>query len=402
MLNSAEIPNFLSWPICKRIIRVVAAHGGEARFVGGAVRNHLLGKKIDDVDMAVNRPIEDVASWLVHDGLSIYETGIAHGTITVRFDGKSVELTQTRKDAETDGRHARVIPVDDWLEDAQRRDFTINAVYMDGAGTLFDFVGGRSDLTAGILRFIGDAEHRICEDYLRILRAFRFLSEYPELRFSEGMLTSLSQHMNGLQQLSGERVTNEWMRLLSGQGWRQALALSIKSRLDHTLFGRTFTVNLHLPLAENLTSLGRFAWLLGPNAALPDWLRLSRADSNLLSLYAQKLDQKTVIDLLSDILWRQTAYTVGVDVYQRLILSLLWDGRGADDATLKRIATFQPPAFPLRGADLMSEGIAPGVLIGKMLLSLEQAWVASDFQLGKDVLLALLPELMKDYDDQVR
>ena len=383
-------------------MRVVAAHGGEARFVGGAVRNHLLGKKIDDVDMAVNRPIEDVAGWLGNDGLSIYETGIAHGTITARLENTSVELTQTRKDAETDGRHARVIPVDDWLEDAKRRDFTINGLYMNGEGALFDFVDGRSDLTAGILRFIGDAEHRICEDYLRILRAFRFLSEYPELRFSEGMLTSLSRHMNGLEQLSGERVTNEWMRLLSGQGWRQALALSIKSGLDHTLFGRTFAVNLHLPLAVKLTSLGRLAWLLGPNAALPDWLRLSRADSNLLSLYAQKLDQKTVADLLSDVLWQQTAYTVGVDVYQRLILSLLWDGARANNETLNRIATFQPPAFPLRGADLMSEGIAPGVLIGKMLLALEQAWVASDFQLGKDVLLALLPELMKDYDDQIR
>ena len=171
------MPACLDVPVVQAVMDVMSRHGAEARLVGGAVRDLLLGRQPQktklDIDMAVNRPIGEAAGWLRAAGLAIYETGLAHGTITVRYADQSVELTQTRIDAHTDGRHAEVEATEDWSEDAARRDFTINALYMDATGTVHDPFNGRADLAAGRLRFIGAPDRRIAEDYLRILRTVR-------------------------------------------------------------------------------------------------------------------------------------------------------------------------------------------------------------------------------------
>ena len=388
MVQRIQKPAFLAWPICQEILSNAAALGSEARFVGGAVRNHLLGKPVDDVDMAVTAPITLIADRLKQAGLAVYETGIDHGTITVRYKQHIVELTQTRIDMNTDGRHAVVQPVDDWLEDAKRRDFTINAFYMNGDGILFDPLDAMVDLETGILRFIGDPDRRIQEDYLRIMRGFRFVSEYPELRLSEAGIAAIKRHLDGLDRLSGERVTTEWMRLVSAHGWRHALHLAETAGLTQKLLGTKTKIKFTASYGESLTALGRFAWQLGPGARVPAWVRLSRADTDLLHLYLDKLDSGVVDALLADEHWQQAAYQLGAEAYQRLLLFLLWETKEADADRLNQLATYQPPTFPLRGADLITIGIAPGVGLGQMLLSLEDRWVKSDFQFSKDELMA--------------
>lgn len=375
--------------------------GGEARFVGGAVRNHLMGLTSDDIDMAVNKPIINVVSWLSDAGLAVYETGIEHGTITVRYHEKSVELTQTRKDTQTDGRHAEVIAIDDWLEDAKRRDFSVNALYMDAQGVLFDPLDGAADIKAGRLTYIGIPDLRIKEDYLRILRGFRLMSEYPELVLTDESIDAAGQQVEGLSVLSGERITTEWMRLLAGRGWRRALQAAQQAGLDKALLSTSFPKYIGASLTDDISALARCAWLLGPGAPLPSWLQLSRPQINLLTLYTQNLSQADADALMSETGWQQAAYWLGSEARVRLILYLLWDrGRSyiQDDITarLAQLDIFQIPSLPLRGADLVKSGITPGPKLGKILKALEIRWVESEFQLNHSALMAIL---VKEYSD---
>ena len=170
------------------IFRFARVAGGEARLVGGVVRNGLLARDKgvgfdveQDLDFAVSLPIVRFAEVAQQKGLRVVETGLAHGTVTVMADGQSAEVTQLRSDLSTDGRHAKIQPTSDWQTDAKRRDFTINALYLDADGVIHDLVGGYSDLKVGCLRFVGDAARRLQEDHLRLLRALRFLACYPEL-----------------------------------------------------------------------------------------------------------------------------------------------------------------------------------------------------------------------------
>ena len=197
--------------------------GGEARLVGGIVRNGLLarekGVELDveqDVDIAVNLPVTCFADAARQQGLRVLETGLAHGTVTVMAGSLSAEVTQLRSDVSTDGRHAKVQPTTDWRADAQRRDFTVNALYLDGDGVVHDLVGGLSDLQAGCLRFVGDAAQRLQEDHLRLLRALRFLACYPVLSMSASDQKMLSAHIHLLPALSAERIAAELRRLMAG------------------------------------------------------------------------------------------------------------------------------------------------------------------------------------------
>lgn len=405
----SDKPTFIDWPVCQQILSVIKAHGGDARFVGGAVRNTLMGAACEDIDMAVNRPIEQVADWLRAAQIAVYETGIAHGTITVRHDNRSVELTQTRIDTQTDGRHAQVIATDDWLEDAKRRDFTVNALYLNADGILFDPLDGVSDVKRGILRFIGEADARIAEDYLRILRGFRLMAEYPTLILSDESVAASARQAHGLSKLSGERITSEWIRLLDGPGWRSAVKLACQAGLDEALFGSAFSADLDAALADGLSALGRFAWLVGVGQDLPDWLRLSRVDTDLLQLYRQALTSSEKELLMTQTGWQQAAYGLGSDAKIRLSLWYLWQDKVSQPDTvsskefeilterLHQLATYQPPTFPLRGADIINKGIPAGPKIGEILKACEVKWVESDFSLSADSLLALV---LKEYDDE--
>ena len=184
------------------------------RFVGGCVRKSISGEKIDDIDLATTLSPKETKQRLINQNIQVVETGIAHGTITAILNNKKFEITTLRKDISTDGRHANVQFTSDWEDDANRRDFTINAMYSDIEGRIFDPLNGISDLKNGIIKFIGSSEQRIKEDYLRILRYFRFFTQYSKIKYDADTLQSIKRNINGLNKISNERIFDELKKIL--------------------------------------------------------------------------------------------------------------------------------------------------------------------------------------------
>src|ERR1700742_2709021 len=201
------------WMTAPETLAVFAALG-EARFVGGAVRNALLGAAVIDIDIAVPMPPSEAIARLVARNIKVVETGIEHGTVTAVAGSHAFEITSLRRDVETDGRHAVVQFTDDWAEDAARRDFTINAMYAAADGEIFDYATGVEDIVAGKVRFMGDPRTRIAEDYLRVLRLFRFHAWYGKGDMDAEGLRAAAEARDKLETLSAERVAKELLRLL--------------------------------------------------------------------------------------------------------------------------------------------------------------------------------------------
>src|SRR5579872_7361897 len=207
-------PPWLKWPETQALIKAFADAKAPIRFVGGCVRDALLGRAVQDVDVATPLRPEATMALLQKAGIKAIPTGIDHGTATAVIHGKHFEITTLRKDVSTDGRHATVAYTDDWKEDAARRDFTINALYLSPDGELFDYFNGARDAKEGHVRFIGNAGERIREDYLRILRFFRFYAWYGKTEPDKEALTACTEAANNIGTLSGERVQQEMLKLL--------------------------------------------------------------------------------------------------------------------------------------------------------------------------------------------
>ena len=191
----------------------------EARYVGGVVRKIINNEKIDDIDLATNIIPSEVCEVLKKNNISFYKSGIDHGTITAKIDDKNFEVTTLRKDISTDGRHAKVQFTKDWFQDASRRDFTINAIYSDINGNLYDPFNGKKDLKNGIVKFIGEPERRIREDYLRIVRYIRFHLNYSKIKHEEKTIKEIRQNLNGVTKISSERLIDEFRKLVMSKGF---------------------------------------------------------------------------------------------------------------------------------------------------------------------------------------
>ncbi|MEE8439400.1 MAG: CCA tRNA nucleotidyltransferase, partial [Micropepsaceae bacterium] len=213
------------------VFHALRTAGGEARFVGGAVRNALLRQSVTDIDIATTLPPDAAVSALNDADIETVPTGIEHGTITAIVNRQAFEVTSLRRDVSTDGRRAIVAFTNDWAEDAARRDFTMNAIYADESGNLFDPTGGIEDLHAGAVKFVGDPNARICEDYLRILRLFRFHAWYGKAALDEAALKAAAKNKAGLKRLSGERVQKELLRLLEADDPGPALGAMQKHNI---------------------------------------------------------------------------------------------------------------------------------------------------------------------------
>ena len=218
-------PKKETWMNSAETRQLLAALKGEVRFVGGCVRNALLGVAVDDIDLATPLLPNDVMARLSAAGISVIATGIAHGTVTAVVGAQHYEITSLRRDDSTDGRHAHVSFSTDWALDASRRDFTMNALYADAAGTIYDYHEGVADLKAGRIRFIGEPQLRICEDYLRILRLFRFYAHYGRSEPEQSALAAVMLERAGLARLSGERIAKEMFKLLEAPDPLPALRL---------------------------------------------------------------------------------------------------------------------------------------------------------------------------------
>jgi tRNA nucleotidyltransferase/poly(A) polymerase len=375
-----------------RVLALLNGDGEEARVVGGAVRNALLGVAIGDVDIATTALPTEVIRRAKASGIKSVPTGIEHGTVTLVVESKPYEVTTLREDVETFGRKAKVAFGRDWARDAERRDFTINGLSVDAAGVVHDHVGGLSDIAARRVRFIGDPDLRIAEDYLRILRFFRIHAAYGTGAPDRAGLLACIKGRAGLAALSAERVRMEVMKLMIAQGAAEA----VMAMADGGLL---------LPIFGGVAYTGPFAAMIVAERALglePSAIRRLGAlavavteDAKRLSVRLRLTNQETrTLDSMGHRWWRlagmdeararRRLYRLGAERYRdRLMLAWARSGDAPDGAHWRELATlperWSAPKFPLKAADFVSRGIAEGPALGHVIALAEDAWLAADF-----------------------
>ena len=367
--------------------------GEEARVVGGAVRNTLLGEPHGDVDIATTALPAEVIRRVEAVGLKAVPTGIDHGTITVVAAGRPFEVTTLREDVETFGRHAKVAFGRDWRRDAERRDFTMNALSVSRDGTLYDYVGGLTDAAARRVRFIGEAAKRIAEDYLRILRFFRFHASYGEgAPDPEGVAACIAAR-EGLEQLSRERIRMEVLKLLLARHAVPTLATMTENGLIETVLGgvpllASFGNMVKLEAALTLTpDVVRRLGALGVSVAedaerLRERLRLANAEHERLAAMADGWWR--ISSATGEHEARVLLYSLGGKKFtDRVLVAWTRAPEGATDARWRALATLPArwtvPAFPLKAADFIARGLERGPKLGAALRAAEAAWIAADF-----------------------
>jgi poly(A) polymerase len=388
-------------------VEVIAALG-EARFVGGAVRNALLGAPVVDIDIAVPIPPDETLARLKAKGIRTIETGLDHGTVTALAGTHAFEITSLRRDVETDGRHAKVAFTDDWALDAARRDFTINALYASADGEIFDYATGVEDLIAGKVRFIGDARTRIAEDYLRVLRLFRFHAWYGRGEIDEDGLRAAADAKDKLKTLSAERIAKELWRLLEADHPGPVLrVMAATGILPELLPGALQVLRLERLVALDAENgfprdpVLRLAALLSDSEevarAAASRLRLSNVDRARLE---QALGGDRIAARLSAQEARRLLYRLGEACFRDKLL-LQWAGEpakspaGAWRMLLDMADSWQRPRFPLSGRDVMLAGVPEGPEVGRVLAALQDWWVQGDFAADESALRDRLKEMIR-------
>ena len=386
-LPSLARAGWLRAPSLKKVFAAIRAQGGEARVAGGAVRNALLKIPVADVDLATTLSPAAVTAACAVAGLTVHPTGIDHGTVTVVADHHSYEVTTLRHDVETDGRRAKVKFTSDWQADAQRRDFTMNALYCDERGKIYDFTDGYADILKKRIRFVGSPSQRITEDYLRILRLFRFQARFGKGAPDKAALAACVRHRKGLDGLSAERIRQEMFKLLAASA--AVPTLKLMARLG--ILGRL------LPYTEQWRALGRLppdpvlrlAVLAADPAGMKERWRLSNHEARRIeSLQPAMLPSP----LLRPREQRAMLHHLGAEAWCDAV-QLAWARSKAPlaDRRWKRLLRLPErwpvPALPVSGHDLIATGLKPGPEIGAALQRLEDWWVASDFKPGKDDML---------------
>jgi poly(A) polymerase len=375
------------------ILAALDRAGEEARVVGGAVRNALIGEPHGDIDIATTAHPPEVIRRVEAAGFKAVPTGVEHGTVTVVAGGRPFEVTTLREDVETFGRHATVAFGRDWKRDAERRDFTMNALSVTRDGTIYDYVGGLGDIEARRVRFIGDAATRIAEDYLRILRFFRFHAAYGEGAPDPTGLAACIEARAGLEQLSRERVRMEMLKLLVAKHAVPTLALMTETGLLEQVLGgvpllASYANMIKLEAALALTSdrvrrLGALSVSVVEDAErLRERLRLTNAEYERLASMADGWWQISATWGERD--GRMLLYRLGPERFtDRVLLAWTRAREGAADQSWHRLATlparWDAPAFPLKAADFIARGVPKGPRLGAALRAAEEAWIAAEF-----------------------
>ncbi len=381
-LENAE---WLERPAVRAIFAALEGAAGRTRAVGGVVRDSLIGTLRDsaDIDMATELLPVAVMQRAKAAGIAAHPTGIEHGTVTLVLDGTSVEVTTLREDVVTDGRHAEVRFGSDWVEDARRRDFTLNALYCFADGRLFDPLGGAGDLINGRVRFIGDAERRIVEDGLRVFRFFRFSASHGGQNFDPEGLAACREAVGELDHISAERVGAEMLRMLALPAVARTLAVMAEIGLVdmpepaqmalaryEQLSGRDVAARLALTGVEPVVLQAR--WRL-PNAIVDLAERIAAA-----------------ADLMGDDRLGWAAYRYGEQAVEGLAVAAARAGwpRERLMETARSLGRLEVAPLPVTGRDLIAAGVKQGPQMGDVLKRLERDWVESGFSLSRDTLLA--------------
>ncbi len=375
-----------------RLLAVLNGNGEEARAVGGAVRNALMHLPVGEVDIATTAIPEEVVRRVVGAGWKAIPTGIEHGTVTAVIDGKPFEITTLRQDVETDGRRAKVAFGRDWKADAERRDFTINALSVSADGTLHDYVEGKADIAARRVRFIGDPGRRIAEDYLRIMRFFRFQAWYGEGALDKAGLHACIMARAGIATLSRERVRMELLKLLLAPHAAPVLAVMAETGLLGAVLGGVAllasfenTVKAEASISmvpDAVRRLGALGVSVKEDAErLSERLRLSHAESERLNALESwwRVSPQAGAQPARALLYHLGA----VSFTDRVFIAWSRSASGAADHAWRELAglpqRWTVPAFPLKAADFIRRGIAAGPGLGAALRAAEEAWIAADF-----------------------
>lgn len=384
-----------AWRRADGLDQLVEALGGKdmmVRFVGGAVRDTLLGLPVKDIDCATRLLPEESSRRIVAAGFKAIPTGIAHGTVTALLPSGPVEVTTLRRDVATDGRRAVVAFTDEWREDAARRDFTINALSADPtAGEIHDYFGGLADLDAGLVRFIGDPLQRIAEDHLRILRLFRFHERFGRGAPDPAALAACIERANDLMALSRERIADELIKLLGGQDPHPTVRLMLDNGIFRPIIPEIDGAGVQR-LARLITreraagvpvdALRRLGALLPQDSAIAasiaQRLKLSKAATRRLEQSASGQGGSA----------RALAYSLGPEIAGDILLR---SDRSMDRLGLDQLSDWERPRLPIGGGDLIGRGLSAGPIVAATLQAIERRWIAEDFP-GPDRVAAITAE----------
>ncbi|MDA9663943.1 CCA tRNA nucleotidyltransferase [Candidatus Pelagibacter sp.] len=369
----------------------------EVRYVGGCVRKIISKEKVDDIDLAVNLKPNEVCDALSKEHIRYYESGIEHGTITALVNNIKFEITSLRKDIDTDGRHAKVEFSDNWKEDASRRDFTINSIYADIEGSLFDPFGGKKDLENGEVKFIGDAEVRIKEDYLRVLRYIRFFLNYSRDKHNPKIIKIIKKNLNGISGISSERLLDEFQKLLQSKGFSklakdkdcleiinlifpQLKNISIFKKLnsfaEENFFKVDFIFLLSLLIIDGTDNVNYFLYKFN----------LSKKDKKrilfLNNFYSGKITTKNFLEKNLNKIF----YFNGREALMDIIYFKVFKSNKIDNKLIKLIKIFKEkkiPIMPIKANILMEKyQVQEGKELGKKLKAIEEVWANNNFNIS--------------------
>ena len=369
------------------------SESSEVRYVGGCIRKVIKKEIVDDIDLATNLKPSEVCDALKKKEINFYETGIEHGTITAIIDEYKYEITSLRKDVTTDGRHAKVEFSLDWKEDAARRDFSINSIYSDKEGNLFDPYNGKKDLESGNINFIGDAENRIKEDYLRILRYIRFFLNYSNQNHNPAIIKIIKRNIGGVSKLSSERLIDELKKLTKSNAFIKIFKDKISLELIEVIFPQ-------LKNLQNFKKLNSYAF---DNLSKVDFIFLlslmiidgtDNVDYFIYKFNISNKDQKRlrVIDFFykedADIKnFNKIFYFNGRQAVLDIINFKLFTSKIVEKKLLKLVESYKDkiiPTLPIGANVLMSKyNIPEGKILGSKLKLIEETWVQNSFQISE-------------------
>ena len=407
---------WMTGPAVSPVMAALCEGGVDVRFVGGCVRDTLLGRAVEDIDIGVPMPPGEAVKRLEAAGLRVVPTGIAHGTVTAVSAGSGFEVTSLRKDVETDGRRAAVAFTADWREDALRRDFTMNALSLRPDGAVFDYFGGLADLEARRIRFVGDPHERIREDHLRILRFYRFAAGFGIAAGDPAGRAACAAGAGRIESLSRERVGQEFLKTLAAPFAAEAIEAMASDGILATVadavwnparFRRMAALEAELALPPG--QVRRLAALIGDAGradAVGRSLRLSRRQADrLLAILQLAPDAAIALEMpaadasehmaVGRKAVRAAFYRHGAEAWRDASLLAAASQEAPEAAPLRRLvraaADWERPVLPVRGADLAARGIA-GPAVGKGLKFVERWWIAQDFKPGREAALEKLEE----------
>jgi len=378
------------------------------RFVGGCVRKAICGENIDDIDLATSLEPDEVKKRLHREDIKVVDTGISHGTVTAVLNKKRFEITTLRKDVSTDGRHANVEFTSNWEEDALRRDFTINAIYADIEGRIFDPLNGISDLQNGIIKFVGSSEERIQEDYLRILRYFRFFAQYSKTDFDQNIIRSIKKYINGINKISNERIFDELKKILTLKNVYSLFSHNIPQEIFLNIFPQ-FKYFDRLKIVDGLDSQLRdkydnyliLATLILDETNNYEYFchkyKISNSIKNRFKNISINFENLKKKKYLTEENIKKLIYLSNKDYVRDLLLFSVCSNLKIKNLNIKKLIDYvnvcKIPKFPISGDYLKKYGYETGEVLGKKLKSLEEKWIENNFiieqkaidkSLGKD------------------